>query len=579
MNRKTSRPLLLASFLMFLVTPASATSTGTQLKRHQKAAFLSVKPPGTRSGIQDALNKSHDAGSGVVDVYPAVYDIDSTLSIWSDTELRAAGPGVIFRKSGSWTGNMLQNHQFTGVSDSDIVVRGITFDAGFLGGAGSNCVRITNVKHVSFIDCVFLHPIGEAIAVYGNHTAPGVNRDIEVRRGQIGPTTDSGLDVKDVNGMRVVSVQFRKIGQASVDLEPNEAEEQVVGFSMTGCTIAGGTSPFGVVVQGDAQTGFQGVIRDCSFTHNSIDSSVVPVFFAGSNLLGVSFVGNTITRGTQRGFWAINQHGITKGVSILGNYVAECSQAGIGSYSAMEFAASQGLTVTGNTIVDSATPRHKYGLEFNAGSTGNWYRFNWIKGATVGDIQPDTAPNLAFIAKMAGVIFAGTVDSVRYAMDPAGETALTRVYFGNVVYAKGGPRPRSLALTLRGGRTAGDKSFVVGQPKFEKSKRYIVLARADLGSVKNLYLPIIGLDSGFFPVAPDSSTDVAHVYDSEYRPVVQIKGHHLVVIDRRARGGLHGPSDEKVSGEYPIELLAPSEDPGTRVREGDFLRAVRDFSK
>src|SRR5436309_7136690 len=512
-NRKTSRPLLLSSFLIFLATPASATSTGTRLN-------LSVNHPRTRSEIQDALNKSHDAGSGVVDVYPAVYDIDSTLSIWRDTELRAAGPGVIFRKSGSWTGNMLQNHQFTGVPDSDIVVRGITFDAGFLGGAGSNCVRITNVKRVSFIDCVFLHPIGEAIAVYGKHTAPGVNRDIEVRGGQIGTTTDSGLDVRDVTGMQVVSVQFRRIGQASVDLEPNEAEEQVVGFGMTGCTIAGGTAPVGVVVQGNARGRVQGVIRDCSFTGNSIDSSVVPVFFAGSNLLGVSFVGNTITRGRQRGFWAINQHGVTKGVSILGNYVAECSQAGIGSYSAMEFAGAQGLTVTENTIVDSATPRHKYGLEFNAGSTGNWYRFNRIKGGTAGDIQPDTPPSLAFLAKMAGVIFAGTVDSVRYAIDPAGETALTRVYFGNVVYAKGDPRPRPLALTLRGGRAAGDKSFAVVQPNCERSKRYIVLADADLGSSKNLYLPIIGLDSGFFPVAPDSSTYAAHVYDSERRPVV-----------------------------------------------------------
>jgi len=166
-NRKISRPLLLASFLLLLVTPASA-----------------VTHPGTRSEIQVALNKAHDAGSGVVDVYPAVYDIDSTLSIWSETELRAAGPGVIFRKSGSWTGNMLQNHHFTGAPDSDIVVRAITFDAGFLGGAGSDCVRITNAKRVSFIECVFLHPVGEAIAVYGNHTVPGVNRDIRFVAGR-----------------------------------------------------------------------------------------------------------------------------------------------------------------------------------------------------------------------------------------------------------------------------------------------------------------------------------------------------------------------------------------------------------
>jgi len=177
------------------------------------------------------------------------------------------------------------------------------------------------------------------------------------------------------------------------------------------------------------------------------------------------------------------------------------------------------------------------------------------------------------------VIFAGTVDSVRYAMDPAGETALTRVYFGDVVYAKGGPGPGPLALTLRGGKTAGSESFVVDQPKFEKSRRYIVLANADLGSAKNLYLPIIGLDSGFFPVVPDSSTYVAHVYDSKYRAVVQIKGHHLVVIDKRAGEGLRVPAYGRVSGEPSIELLGPSADPGTRVGEGEFLRAVQVLGK
>jgi hypothetical protein len=187
--------------------------------------------------------------------------------------------------------------------------------------------------------------------------------------------------------------------------------------------------------------------------------------------------------------------------------------------------------------------------------------------------QTWTQLDLAFIAKEAGVIFAGTVDSVRYAMDPAGETALTRVYFGNLVYAKGNRKPGPLVLTLRGGNTKEGRSIVVDQPEFEDSKRYIVLAHADLGSKENLYLPIIGLDSGFFPVVPDSSTDVAHVYDSKYRPVVQIKGRHLVVIDKRAGRA------EKASGEPRIELLDPSVDPGTRVSEGEFLRAVRVLGK
>jgi len=190
-----------------------------------------------------------------------------------------------------------------------------------------------------------------------------------------------------------------------------------------------------------------------------------------------------------------------------------------------------------------------------------------------------TVLDLAFIAKKAGVIFAGTVDSVRYGMDPAGETALTHVYFGNVVYAKGGPRPEALTLTLRGGKTAKDLSSVVGQPTFESTKRYIVMAHADLGSAKNMYLPIIGLDSGFFPLVPDSSSGVACVYDRAFRPVARIKQRHIVVIDRLARGPVYLPPYRDMGGESPIEILPPSQDPRTRVHEGDFLRALRDLGR
>ena len=188
--------------------------------------------------------------------------------------------------------------------------------------------------------------------------------------------------------------------------------------------------------------------------------------------------------------------------------------------------------------------------------------------------------DLALIAKNADVIFAGTVDSVRYAMDPAGETALTRVYFGKVVYAKGTPRSEPLALTLRGGKTARDESFVVGQPEFEWSKRYIVMAHAGLGSKENLYLPIIGLDAGFFRVIPDHRAGIGgRVYDGAYRPVAQIKGHHLVVIDGGVPSVVRPVKNREAGGEPPIELVDPSEDPGWRVDEGEFLRAVRALGK
>ena len=198
-----------------------------------------------------------------------------------------------------------------------------------------------------------------------------------------------------------------------------------------------------------------------------------------------------------------------------------------------------------------------------------------LLGARVPQASTITQLDLAFTARKAGLIFAGTVDTVMYRMDPAGQTVLSLVSFKDVTYAKGDRRSGRVSLTLRGGRTDKDESRVIDQPEFEISKRYIVMTHADLGSEQNLYLPIIGLNAGFFPVLIDSTAKTTHVCDWEYRPIARIQGHHLVVVAVRAIGDRPAPPQRGTKREPPIEVLDPGKDPGTRVTETEFLRTVR----
>lgn len=247
--------------------------------------------------------------------------------------------------------------------------------------------------------------------------------------------------------------------------------------------------------------------------------------------------------------------------------------------------------------------------------------------------------DIADLAKAAQTIFAGTVISARSEWNATKTTIVTRVAFRDVTAVKGNLDSRRVELILSGGKVGDEQIITEGLPEFVQGGRYILLCRSeDLGSERNRYLPIIGLNQGYFPVRPGHRTGGAVVLDGAGREVVAIENGKLVVagastslvseqqgnaIDlpftvsraepakqdslraAAARTRTAGPSRPEnrampttptkpdrngaipapdwvpgsqravLTGVPAIRVLKSSEDPGTRMSEASFLSEIR----
>jgi hypothetical protein len=195
---------------------------------------------------------------------------------------------------------------------------------------------------------------------------------------------------------------------------------------------------------------------------------------------------------------------------------------------------------------------------------------------------------LQSVASRAKIAFAGTVDSIAY--DAIDGQVVTRVHFRDVRFARGLGQGQEITVTLHGGIMNGEEIEVDGMPQFETSRRYSVLA-ADTGTKANSYMPIIGLNQGVFRIQPDPSSHRTVVHDLGGRPLVQINGKHIAVVYATSGTGRIPPKGRKVRKVYgmglngldreepAIEIYPQELDPGTRVTEEEFLRAVELLSK
>jgi hypothetical protein len=189
----------------------------------------------------------------------------------------------------------------------------------------------------------------------------------------------------------------------------------------------------------------------------------------------------------------------------------------------------------------------------------------------------------------AGYVFAGTV--LRSVAQKVRGRILTRVTFGDLRFAKGGPAD-TLCLTLEGG-TVGDELVVVdGQPTFLGGVRYIVFASADLGSPSPWYLPVVGMGYGRFQVVSDSLTGRQQILNAGGMPVVAVSERRFTVVqldsmvparylERQRTIVRHDPAyfaKMREEGAVPTLQLMEEEDPGTRITEEEFLAVVRTFT-
>lgn len=135
------------------------------------------------------------------------------------------------------------------------------------------------------------------------------------------------------------------------------------------------------------------------------------------------------------------------------------------------------------------------------------------------------------LAKEAKAIFAGTVSSTRAEWNACHSTIITRVTFTNLVVVKGAMNPDRAVLAISGGRVGDEEIVTEGQPRFVPGERYILLCNAaDLGSERNRYLPIIGLNQGFFRIRSGHRTGSPVVVNGGDQEIVGIEGGQLVVV-------------------------------------------------
>jgi len=182
------------------------------------------------------------------------------------------------------------------------------------------------------------------------------------------------------------------------------------------------------------------------------------------------------------------------------------------------------------------------------------------------------------IAATSGFVFAGTVSALR--VERVKGAIVTKVVFRDLRFAKGSTKGDSLVLSLAGGSIGDEIEVVDGQPSFDLGARYVVFALADRGSPGNSFMPVVGLYQGYFRVKQGRG-GARVVHDFRGLPVVAMIPDRVTVacpdslLPPNLRGR-HFPSHEH---KLTREVLYGSDDPGTRLTEGELLEAVRGFSR
>jgi hypothetical protein len=174
-------------------------------------------------------------------------------------------------------------------------------------------------------------------------------------------------------------------------------------------------------------------------------------------------------------------------------------------------------------------------------------------------LLPSTAPGAAaphtgFGSRVlrAGAIFAGTVTDMRW--EQLDVVIVTHVSFRDVRYIKGGPPQSGVTrLTQVGGKTAEGRLLVpAGLPEFQIGRRYVVLAKEEMGP-RGSWIPLAALRGGLFHIERSDEGDEMYVSDSARRPIAGVQEGEIILASRESTEGTWN----------------------RRMSEEDFLSAIR----
>jgi hypothetical protein len=214
-------------------------------------------------------------------------------------------------------------------------------------------------------------------------------------------------------------------------------------------------------------------------------------------------------------------------------------------------------------------------------SSPSWIvTFTFLFGAAPALSTQVNHSTLRRASEVAVAAFAGTVDSARTEMISG--HVVTHFHFSRLKMAKGSHHDDTLTLHMAGGTYNKRRYWTIAQPEFIIGRRYILIVEKDFGSMQNLFLPVIGIYQGFYPIDTDTVTGEEVVHDWEYRPIAAISGGHIVSVDRRVRPKTSTRtawSPESLHVEPSMEVRYADEDPHTRIDESAFLEVIRQFSR
>ena len=112
------------------------------------------------------------------------------------------------------------------------------------------------------------------------------------------------------------------------------------------------------------------------------------------------------------------------------------------------------------------------------------------------------------------------------------------VRFDDVQMLKGNAAPRSITLTLLGGKIGDLEMAIHGAPEFQRGVRYLVFSAGN-GSVM---FPMVGGPQGIFQIRDDAGGEASRVHDFNGQPVIVLPARPQAAVSEI------GPAQATASG-------------------------------
>ena len=354
-----------SSYIGYNEGNTGAVNRNVQAKLQESVSILDfgADPTGTNdstAAIQNALNVK-----GSIYIPKGIYKVTSTLTIYGNTELFGAGPGIsILQANGITSGNIIQDSSLTTSLNVNlnIVLRDFELDCNSY-STGSSCGIIFYRVGDLFVDNIYVHDCGNTLFCYGTSHANTVNirvsnsRFINARTGDAVNGAGANVSITNCTSQNFGDTGFATLIDTNSTTNPTAlAPSNIVYegcFSSTG-NLGFASGPYGTAVDINL------TISNCF-----VDSCQLSAWMIVFNKL--KLIGNTFKPNLNTTTGNVRLDGI-QDVTVVGNSF-ETNTTGSGDYSGLFLNAIQNIygastfnapnlytTITGNVFIGNTSP-------------------------------------------------------------------------------------------------------------------------------------------------------------------------------------------------------------------------------